>query len=357
MIRYIVNFEEDASVWIKGGTLALPGEAAMDCSHGDIPPPVGGSPPWPSTTPSPTRPEFEPDTLMSGVLPPQVPALRVPYSVTPASTHNVTPEGNESGPVTKALFAPFVTSLTAFPAPQPERAAAIALVSSVSAGTPPPVTACRAISVVQTLVGSVGCGGRVESNGHTTVAPPLPLPEPPLPLPPAPEPAPLLVPEPPPTPELAPLLVPELPPAPEPAPLLVPEPPLPLAPELPPLVAPELPPLLPPEVSPLVAPELPLFAPELPPVPELPEPDEDALGAPPSIVLLEPPQPAAALTEVTTPATHNRKKLGLTMHLPRARRVARDLGRCPLMPGRIESIANSNRAPFQQPAGITSQCE
>src|SRR5258708_2287495 len=72
VIRYIVNFVEEDVVWIIGGTLALPGEAATDCSHGDMPPPVRGSPPWPSITPSPTMADPAPDTVMRGVVPPHV---------------------------------------------------------------------------------------------------------------------------------------------------------------------------------------------------------------------------------------------------------------------------------------------
>src|SRR5579864_9119570 len=43
VILYIVNFDPVTST--RGGTLALPGEAAIDCSQGDMPPAVGGSPP------------------------------------------------------------------------------------------------------------------------------------------------------------------------------------------------------------------------------------------------------------------------------------------------------------------------
>ena len=42
----------------------------------------------------------------------------MPYSVTPVSTHSVTPEGTVIGPVRKALFEPLVTSLTALPEAQ-----------------------------------------------------------------------------------------------------------------------------------------------------------------------------------------------------------------------------------------------
>jgi hypothetical protein len=75
------------------------------------------------------------------------------------STHNVTPVGTLSGPVTKALLAPLVVSLSAFPEPQSSRAAWIRDVSrEVSLGTPPDATVWDADSVAQAggIVGSAG---------------------------------------------------------------------------------------------------------------------------------------------------------------------------------------------------------
>src|SRR5450755_3793274 len=91
-------------------------------SHHDCVLPILGSPPWPLMIPSPTMPEFAPETEMSSVAEPHTFVSRVAKRVVPASTHRVTPEGRVKGPVMKALFAPLVVSLTACPEAQPSSA-------------------------------------------------------------------------------------------------------------------------------------------------------------------------------------------------------------------------------------------